>query len=217
MTGIAHGPGYGDAAADGHDLGDAQSLAAAINEEVSLHPPDPAWSTAFELERTRLQAPLPGVFAQVEHIGSTAVPGLVAKPVVDIMAGVASLAGVDATIATLCRNGYATSKEFNASIADTQVVDAMAGRPSDTSLAHRRLGRRAMGRPPCVQGCIATRPGPGSPLRSTQDRAGDATPGRPRGLYRRQGGLRAIRDRSGTPTLSQVENHLARDRIGASG
>jgi hypothetical protein len=64
MTGIPHGPGSGDAAADGHELGDAQSLAAAINEEVSLHPPDPAWFTAFELERTRLQALLPGVFVR---------------------------------------------------------------------------------------------------------------------------------------------------------
>lgn len=118
MTGILHRPGSGNAAADGHQLGDAQSLATAINEEVSLHPPDPAWSAAFELERTRLQALLPGVFVEVEHIGSTAVPGLVAKPVIDIMAGVESLAGVDATIATLCENGYTTSKEFNDSLTD---------------------------------------------------------------------------------------------------
>ena len=118
MTGIPHGTDSGDAAADEHEFGDAQSLAAAIDEEVSLHPPDPTWLTAFELERTRLQALLPDVFRQVEHIGSTAVPGLVAKPVVDIMAGVASLAGVDATIATLCENGYTSSKEFNASLTD---------------------------------------------------------------------------------------------------
>ena len=72
----------------------------------------------FELERTRLHALLPHVFVQVEHIGSTAVPGLIAKPVVDIMAGVESLAGVDATIAMLCENGYTTSREFNASLTD---------------------------------------------------------------------------------------------------
>lgn len=118
MTGLSHGPGSGDAAADRREPDDAQSLAAAINEEVSLNPHDPAWLTAFELERARLQALLPGILVHVEHIGSTAVPGLVAKPVVDIMAGVQSLAGVDATIDTLCDNGYTTSKEFNATLTD---------------------------------------------------------------------------------------------------
>ena len=118
MTSLSQGRDSGTAATDGCELDDAQSLAAAINEEVSLHVSDPAWLTAFELERARLQALLPGVFVQVEHIGSTAVPGLVAKPVIDIMAGVESLAGVDVTIATLCENGYTTSKEFNATLID---------------------------------------------------------------------------------------------------
>jgi len=118
MTRIPHGPIADGATASERALDDAQSLAAAIHEEVALRPSDPAWSTAFELERDRLQTLLPGVFVQVEHIGSTAVPGLAAKPVIDIMAGVASLAGVDATIDVLCDNGYTTSKEFNASLAD---------------------------------------------------------------------------------------------------
>ena len=118
MASLSQGRDSGTAATDGCELDDAQSLAAAINEEVSLHVSDPAWLTAFELERARLQALLPGVFVQVEHIGSTAVPGLVAKPVIDIMASVESLTGVDATIATLCESGYTTSKEFNASLTD---------------------------------------------------------------------------------------------------
>jgi GrpB-like predicted nucleotidyltransferase (UPF0157 family) len=118
MTGLSHRPGSADVVADARELDDEQSLAAAIDEEVSLHPHDPAWLAAFELERARLQALVPGVFKEVEHIGSTAVPGLVAKPVVDIMAGVESLTGVDTTIATLCENGYTTSREFNATLGD---------------------------------------------------------------------------------------------------
>jgi len=104
--------------ADTLPLDDAQSLAAAINERVSLRPPDPAWARAFELERDRLRAVAPGMFVQIEHIGSTAVPGLVAKPIIDILAGVASLEGVDALVDRLCESGYATSREFNATLAD---------------------------------------------------------------------------------------------------
>lgn len=97
---------------------DAQSLAAAISEDVLLCSYDPAWARAFEQEHDRLRSLLPGSFITIEHIGSTAVPGLAAKPIIDIMAGVASLDGVDALIDRLCENGYATSPEFNASLSD---------------------------------------------------------------------------------------------------
>ena len=97
---------------------DARSLAAAIEESVSLHAPDPAWAGAFELERDRLLTLVPGVFVEIAHIGSTAVPGLAAKPIIDILAGVASLEGVDALVDRLCEHGYATSNAFNATLTD---------------------------------------------------------------------------------------------------
>ena len=53
---------------------------------------DPAWPSLFQQERSLLEAELGEWLAgPVEHFGSTAVPGLAAKPVIDIMAGVASL------------------------------------------------------------------------------------------------------------------------------
>jgi len=53
---------------------------------------DAAWPARFELERQALtQALGPWLTGPVEHIGSTAVPGLAADAVIDIMAGVASL------------------------------------------------------------------------------------------------------------------------------
>ena len=103
---------------NGQYLDDAASLAAAIHENVALHAPDPAWARAFALERERLHALLPDVFVQIEHIGSTAVPGLIAKPVIDILAGVRTLHGVDDLVDQLCANGYTTSKEFNATLGD---------------------------------------------------------------------------------------------------
>jgi GrpB-like predicted nucleotidyltransferase (UPF0157 family) len=51
---------------------------------VEVIPYDPAWPARFEAERALLVAS--GLFLSVEHIGSTAVPGLVAKPTVDILA-----------------------------------------------------------------------------------------------------------------------------------
>jgi GrpB-like predicted nucleotidyltransferase (UPF0157 family) len=44
--------------------------------------------------------------ASIEHVGSTAVPGLGAKPVIDIMLGVSALLEVEARIAQLGSRGY---------------------------------------------------------------------------------------------------------------
>ena len=63
---------------------------------------------------------LPGTFVAIEHIGSTAVPGLIAKPIIDLLAGVTSMAAAQAVAEPLCRSGYTTSAEFNATLSDRQ-------------------------------------------------------------------------------------------------
>jgi GrpB-like predicted nucleotidyltransferase (UPF0157 family) len=61
-------------------------------EPVILAPYDPAWPHMFEEERAQLATVLrPWLVGPIEHIGSTAVSGLTAKPVIDIMAAVADL------------------------------------------------------------------------------------------------------------------------------
>lgn len=97
-------------------MNDAQSLELAIHEDVALVPYDAAWPAAFELERERLLRLLPGQFVDIQHFGSTAVPGMPAKPVIDILAGVVSMEVADALDARLLQIGYATSAEFNASL-----------------------------------------------------------------------------------------------------
>lgn len=55
------------------------------HEHVDVAPYDPRWPALFEEERDLLSALLPpDLFTRIEHIGSTAVPGLSAKPVIDM-------------------------------------------------------------------------------------------------------------------------------------
>ena len=59
---------------------------------IKIHPYDASWPAKFEEERELLEPILAPVLAGgIHHVGSTAIPGLAAKPIVDIMAGVASL------------------------------------------------------------------------------------------------------------------------------
>jgi GrpB-like predicted nucleotidyltransferase (UPF0157 family) len=64
---------------------------------------DPTWPQVFADEAARLLAALPELH-QIDHIGSTAVPGLAAKPVIDMMAPVGRLPGFD--VAPLAALGY---------------------------------------------------------------------------------------------------------------
>jgi GrpB-like predicted nucleotidyltransferase (UPF0157 family) len=52
---------------------------------------DPNWPTLFEQERTRIKNALGSFALAIEHMGSTAVPGLPSKPIIDLLVGVPSL------------------------------------------------------------------------------------------------------------------------------
>ncbi|MDP2860258.1 MAG: GrpB family protein [bacterium] len=63
-----------------------------IKEEVSIVPYDPAWPKMFKDEAAFLREKLPkNLIKRVEHFGGTAVPGLSAKPIIDILVEIASL------------------------------------------------------------------------------------------------------------------------------
>ena len=55
---------------------------------IRLDPYNPAWAECFRLEAKRLRERLRQRIGQIEHIGSTAVPELIAKPIIDLMASV---------------------------------------------------------------------------------------------------------------------------------
>lgn len=74
---------------------------------IRVVPYDPDWAARFEQERVLLQQLLaPWLSGGVHHIGSTSVPGLAAKPILDMMAGVGSLTAAQPAIAVLERHGW---------------------------------------------------------------------------------------------------------------
>lgn len=62
------------------------------DDRIEVVEPDPDWPNAFEAEKRRIVAALDGCeWLAIEHFGSTAVPGLPAKPIIDILLAVPSL------------------------------------------------------------------------------------------------------------------------------
>jgi GrpB-like predicted nucleotidyltransferase (UPF0157 family) len=68
-------------------------------DDVEIVPYDPAWPEMYAYEAIRLRAVIdPAQVVGIEHFGSTAVPGLAAKPVIDILIAVTSLARAKTTL-----------------------------------------------------------------------------------------------------------------------
>ena len=67
---------------------------------------DERWPAAFEVEASRILESIPGRWVEVRHVGSTAVPGLLAKPVIDMLGGLCSFEDVDLAIDELRAIGY---------------------------------------------------------------------------------------------------------------
>jgi GrpB-like predicted nucleotidyltransferase (UPF0157 family) len=85
-----------------------QKIARVLAEEISIVPYDAGWPASFERERAHLQACLPAdLVGRIEHFGSTAVPGLAAKPIVDVLIEVADLEAAKTRIVPILeRQGY---------------------------------------------------------------------------------------------------------------
>ena len=67
---------------------------------------DPGWPAAFDAEARRLRAALGELALRIDHNGSTAVPGLAAKPIIDIQISVAALQPLSAYGDCLAAIGY---------------------------------------------------------------------------------------------------------------
>lgn len=75
---------------------------------------DPAWPQLFAIEQALLAPALNTDGAVIEHIGSTSVVGLAAKPVIDVMVGLPNFALADALVPNIVALGYDYIAEYNA-------------------------------------------------------------------------------------------------------
>ena len=80
----------------------------AVQEDVGILPYDSRWAGLFRREAEHLRSCIPAaLIRRIEHFGSTAVPGLAAKPIVDMLAQVTSLRAARTEIAPILKaQGY---------------------------------------------------------------------------------------------------------------
>lgn len=85
-----------------------QRICRVTQEDVAIVPHDARWPELFRREKEHLQSCLPNdLIRRIEHFGSTAVPGLAAKPIVDILVEVSDLEATKTRIAPVLQaQGY---------------------------------------------------------------------------------------------------------------
>jgi GrpB-like predicted nucleotidyltransferase (UPF0157 family) len=80
-------------------------------KKVEVVPHDPRWRDSFEAEATNITAALGNVVA-IHHIGSTAIPDIHAKPVIDLLVEVDDIEAIDARSSAMESIGYEVMGEF---------------------------------------------------------------------------------------------------------
>ena len=82
---------------------------------LSVEPHSPAWRLDYEAEADRIHAALTSSLNSLFHIGSTSIPGIYAKPIIDILADVTSLEAVDERLVEMQALGYECMGELGIS------------------------------------------------------------------------------------------------------
>ncbi|MHC4983347.1 MAG: GrpB family protein [Planctomycetota bacterium] len=85
---------------------------------MRLVPYQADWPEHFEREAGRLRSALGDRIGVIEHIGSTAIPGMAAKPIIDVMAAVESIAVAESMIGDVEALGYEWHPRDRADVPD---------------------------------------------------------------------------------------------------
>lgn len=88
------------------DVTDVELVGGVEQRELYLVDHDPAWAEAYAVHEARVRAALGDVAVSVEHIGSTSVPGLAAKPIIDVLVTVPDLTAEEDYLDQLIAAGY---------------------------------------------------------------------------------------------------------------
>lgn len=95
-----------------HDSARIMCGEAMHNATVVIGDYDPQWPVSYKEENDRIQAVIGHQIVAIEHVGSTAVPGLGAKPIIDIMVAVRRLTDADECVEPLTSIGYEYVPEY---------------------------------------------------------------------------------------------------------
>src|SRR4051794_5664339 len=109
MTSEQNRPARIDQSGQGIDYqpSEAEITLAPMVDPIVVVEYDPAWPDLFAALRTPVAAALDDVAVAIEHVGSTAVPGLAAKPIIDLDVAIRTEADLPAAIERLACLGYA--------------------------------------------------------------------------------------------------------------
>jgi len=79
---------------------------------VQVVPPNPRWAALFQAEAAIITQALGQEVVAIHHIGSTAIPGISAKPIIDILVDVRDILRIDACNPAMLRLGYEPKGEY---------------------------------------------------------------------------------------------------------
>jgi GrpB-like predicted nucleotidyltransferase (UPF0157 family) len=105
------------------------NAAATPPELVELTAYSPLWPAVFDIEKGRLTEVFGEGAVLIEHIGSTAVPGLGSKPIIDVMLGAPSLKVIEIHIPKLVESGYRYVPEFERAMPERRYFVKVHGQP----------------------------------------------------------------------------------------
>ena len=100
--------------------------------KIKITPYDPAWPQQFDLEKTAIASAFSHFAPAIEHIGSTSVPQLSAKPVIDILVGLKNETDLDQVIAPMMERGYTYFKIYEPGMPYRRLfvkMNALTGKP----------------------------------------------------------------------------------------
>jgi GrpB-like predicted nucleotidyltransferase (UPF0157 family) len=109
---------------------------------IKIYPYSSAWPEWFAAEREVLEVVFSSANVQIEHIGSTAVPGLGAKPIIDILLGAPSLPVIEAKIPALLTLEL-TRQSFSKSYRDEVIAKLQSLSPAGFERFCQRLLRES--------------------------------------------------------------------------
>lgn len=88
------------------DVTEAELVGGIEKRELFLADYDPAWPREYAVHEARIRQAIGGAAVAVEHIGSTSVPGLAAKPIIDILVTVPDITAEEDYLDPLVASGY---------------------------------------------------------------------------------------------------------------